>query len=118
MGEVPGPRGNCGSGSEDADGVFTQPGNSAADQAASRFGGDAQVLEGAYFAKQRELEAVMGRLQDIPAKPLTTPQQALFALGYYHQRAAISSGIRERVAAKKARTDLPTDTDSTQGASA
>jgi CRISPR-associated protein Csd1 len=62
--------------------------------------------EGAYFAKQRELESVMGRLQDIPAKPLTTPQQALFALGYYHQRAAISSGIRERVAAKKARTDL------------
>ena len=74
--------------------------------------------EGAYFAKQRELEAVMGRLQDIPAKPLTTPQQALFALGYYHQRAAISSGIRERVAAKKARTDSPTDTDSTEGASA
>lgn len=74
--------------------------------------------EGAYFAKQRELEAVMGRLKDIPAKPLTTPQQALFALGYYHQRAAISAGIRQRIAVKKARTDPPTDTDSTEGASA
>ena len=62
--------------------------------------------EGAYFAKQRELEGVMGRLKDIPAKPLTTPQQALFALGYYHQRAEISNGIRERIAAKKARTEL------------
>ena len=59
--------------------------------------------EGAYFAKQRELEGVMGRLRDIPARPLTTPQQALFALGYYHQRAEISSGIRERSAAKKER---------------
>ena len=59
--------------------------------------------EGAYFAKQRELEDVMGRLADIPAKPLTTPQQALFALGYYHQRAHISGGIRERSAAKKER---------------
>jgi CRISPR-associated protein Csd1 len=73
--------------------------------------------EGAYFTKQRELEAVMGRLQDIPAKPLTTPQQALFALGYYHQRAAISAGIRERIAAKKTKTDSPTDTDSNEGAS-
>ncbi|KQR37796.1 type I-C CRISPR-associated protein Cas8c/Csd1 [Deinococcus sp. Leaf326] len=59
--------------------------------------------EGAYFAKQRELEDVMTRLRDIPAKPLTTPQQALFALGYYHQRAEISAGIRERSAAKKER---------------
>lgn len=59
--------------------------------------------EGAYFAKQRELEGVMTRLRDIPAKPLTTPQQALFALGYYHQRAEISAGIRERSQAKKAR---------------
>ena len=59
--------------------------------------------EGAYFAKQRELEDVMGRLVDIPAKPLSTPQQALFALGYYHQRAHISGGIRERSAAKKER---------------
>ena len=54
-------------------------------------------------AKQGELEAVMSRLRDIPAKPLTTAQQALFALGYYHQRAHIQAGIRERTAAKKER---------------
>ena len=57
--------------------------------------------EPAYRAKQNELESVMSRLADIPAKPLTTAQQALFALGYYHQRAHISEGIRERSAAKK-----------------
>lgn len=57
----------------------------------------------AYHAKQGELEAVMSRLPDIPAKPLTTAQQALFALGYYHQRAHIQSSIRERVAARKER---------------
>ncbi|MEW6421252.1 MAG: type I-C CRISPR-associated protein Cas8c/Csd1 [Deinococcota bacterium] len=61
--------------------------------------------EPAYRAKQRELEDVMGRLKDIPVRPLTTAQQALFALGYYHQRAAISAGIRERTEAKKARAD-------------
>ena len=59
--------------------------------------------EPAYRAKQRELEDVMSRLRDIPARPLTTAQQALFALGYYHQRAEIGAGIRERTEAKKER---------------
>jgi CRISPR-associated protein Csd1 len=59
--------------------------------------------EPAYRARQSDLEAVMGRLKDIPARPLTTPQQALFALGYYHQRAQISRSIRERSAARKER---------------
>lgn len=59
--------------------------------------------EPAYRAKQSELENVMSHLSDIPAKPLSTAQQALFALGYYHQRAHISEGIRERTAAKKER---------------
>lgn len=58
---------------------------------------------GIYYMKQEELEGVMSRLRDIPAKPLTTAQQALFALGYYHQRAHIQTGIRERSAAKKER---------------
>ena len=58
---------------------------------------------GKYSAKQNDLESVMSRLRDIPAKPLSTAQQALFALGYYHQRAHISEGIRERSAAKKER---------------
>ena len=59
--------------------------------------------EPAYRAKQNELESVMSRLADIPARPLSTAQQALFALGYYHQRAHINEGIRERSAAKKER---------------
>lgn len=69
--------------------------------------------EAAYFSKQRALEDVMGSLKDIPAKPLSTPEQALFSLGYYHQRAAISSDIRERSAAKKAKATqgtAPADT--------
>ena len=69
----------------------------------------------ANYAKQRDLEEVMSRLQTIPAKPLSTAQQALFALGYYHQRAHISAEIRERSAAKKAKAEaasqptLPTE---------
>lgn len=58
---------------------------------------------GIHHLKQEELEGVMSRLRDVPAKPLSTAQQALFALGYYHQRAHISAGIRERTAAKKER---------------
>ncbi|UFA51815.1 type I-C CRISPR-associated protein Cas8c/Csd1 [Deinococcus radiophilus] len=60
---------------------------------------------GVYKLKQDELEAVMSRLKDIPARPLTTAQQALFALGYYHQRAHISEGIREGKAAKDAKAE-------------
>lgn len=70
--------------------------------------------EAAYFSKQRALEDVMGSLRDIPAKPLSTPEQALFSLGYYHQRAAISSDIRERSAAKKAKAADRGPTDDTQ----
>jgi len=72
---------------------------------------------GAYKAKQAELEAVMSRLADIPAKPLTTPQQALFALGYYHQRAQISADMREGITAKKAReaASNPDQTDLNEG---
>ncbi|WP_420594177.1 type I-C CRISPR-associated protein Cas8c/Csd1 [Deinococcus sp.] len=66
--------------------------------------------EGAYVMKQRALEEVMNALHDIPAKPLSTPQQALFSLGYYHQRAAIASGYRERKAARDAVKTAQTDT--------
>lgn len=58
-----------------------------------------------YKIKQEELEDVMSRLKDIPAKPLTTAQQALFALGYYHQRAHISEGKREGLSAKASRDE-------------
>ncbi|WP_027460536.1 type I-C CRISPR-associated protein Cas8c/Csd1 [Deinococcus murrayi] len=70
--------------------------------------------EPAYRAKQRDLEEVMSRLQTIPAKPLSTAQQALFALGYYHQRAHISAEIRERVEAKQAKAAPQAPADDTQ----
>ncbi|GAA5513936.1 hypothetical protein Dcar01_02685 [Deinococcus carri] len=72
---------------------------------------------GVYRLKQDELENVMTRLHDIPAKPLTTAQQALFALGYYHQRAHVSEGIREGKAAReaKAASDQTPDTDPSEG---
>ena len=66
--------------------------------------------EGAYVMKQRALEEVMNALHDIPAKPLSTPQQALFSLGYYHQRAAIASGYRERKAARDAAKNAQNNT--------
>lgn len=66
---------------------------------------------GIYHLKQEELEGVMSRLRDIPAKPLTTAQQALFALGYYHQRAHIQMGIRERTAAKREREAQAADSE-------
>lgn len=57
----------------------------------------------AYSAKQSELAEVMSHIADIPPKPLSTAQQALFALGYYHQRAHTFAVIEQRSAAKKAR---------------
>lgn len=51
---------------------------------------------------QRQLEEIMGR---IPGFPLTLPlqRQALFALGYYHQRAANRQAVAERRAAREQR---------------
>lgn len=42
--------------------------------------------QGAYRGLQRELEEVCGQIGDLPAT-LTLKEQALFSLGYYHQRA-------------------------------
>ncbi|MFW8628117.1 type I-C CRISPR-associated protein Cas8c/Csd1 [Deinococcus sp. ME38] len=68
---------------------------------------------GVYKLKQDDLEDVMSRLKDIPARPLTTAQQALFALGYYHQRAHISESIREGTEARKARAQVEKPTQPT-----
>lgn len=56
---------------------------------------------GAYYAKQRMLEEVNSRIQpeDVPGV-LSLTDQALFSLGYYHQRAAISRDIQAAVKAK------------------
>jgi len=49
--------------------------------------------EGAYHALQKRLEEIMAPLESFP-KTLALKEQALFSLGYYHQRAA------DRAAAK------------------
>jgi CRISPR-associated protein Csd1 len=65
---------------------------------------------GSYVNKQRDLEEIMSalKLEDIQPKPLSTLQQALFSLGYYHQRATIAAGYREGKAARDAaKADKP-----------
>lgn len=51
--------------------------------------------KGAYLALESRLEEVLEKLPAFPAT-LTLPEQALFALGYYHQRAADRRAARER----------------------
>lgn len=56
---------------------------------------------GAYQAIQQRLEEVMAGLQGFP-RVLNLQEQALFALGYYHQRAEHRAGIKAAVANKAA----------------
>ena len=55
--------------------------------------------------KQELLQSVMVKLQprDVPQRPLTIREQALFSLGFYHQKAALAAEMRERRAAAEAR---------------
>lgn len=55
--------------------------------------------------KQELLQSVMVKLQprDVPQRPLTIREQALFSLGFYHQKAALAAEMRERRAAADAR---------------
>lgn len=48
--------------------------------------------------KQELLQSVMVKLQprDVPQRPLTIKEQALFSLGFYHQKAALAAQMRER----------------------
>ncbi len=64
---------------------------------------------GAYFALQVRLEEILAGLQSFP-RTLNLEQQGLFALGYYHQRAADRSGARARKEAKQ--TPQTTDDES------
>lgn len=59
---------------------------------------------GIYFSKQQMLEEINSRIkpQEIPAV-FNLEQQALFGLGYYHQRAAISARIASAAKAKESR---------------
>lgn len=60
---------------------------------------------GAYIAKQGLLEEVNSRIRpdEIPAV-LSLEEQALFSLGYYHQRASISREIRAAKVAKEVKS--------------
>jgi CRISPR-associated protein Csd1 len=50
--------------------------------------------EGAYAGAEKRLETILQPLQSFP-KTLTLKQQALFSLGYYHQRAATRAAKSE-----------------------
>ena len=56
---------------------------------------------GAYGAIQRELEETLAGINEFP-KVLTLEQQGLFALGYYHQRAASRAQARTNSERRKA----------------
>jgi len=50
---------------------------------------------GAYVALQRRIEEVLANLKGFPAV-LTLEEQGLFALGYYHQKAADRAAVAQR----------------------
>lgn len=55
--------------------------------------------------KQELLQNVLKRVrpEDLPQRPLKTSEQALFGLGYYHQKAFLAAEMRERVKAAENR---------------
>jgi CRISPR-associated protein Csd1 len=56
---------------------------------------------GAYRGLQRRLEEVMGGLKEFP-RTLSLEQQAMFALGYYHQKAFDRAQAHEAMERRKA----------------
>lgn len=64
---------------------------------------------GAYVNLQRRIEDVMSRIGDWPAT-LPLREQALFSLGYYHQRAHDRAEALSRRAARKGDADTNEDT--------
>jgi CRISPR-associated protein Csd1 len=56
----------------------------------------------AYASIQSQLNEITPGISEFP-RTLTLKEQGIFALGYYHQRAATSRQIKERSEAKKAR---------------
>jgi CRISPR-associated protein Csd1 len=55
-------------------------------------------------AIEARIEAIAGLLPEFP-RTLKLPQQALFSLGYYHQRAANRAAMRERLDRKNAKEE-------------
>ncbi len=58
---------------------------------------------GAYFGLNRQLQLLLALLGDFPGA-LDLPGQAMFALGYYHQRAANQQAIASALLVKKGAT--------------
>jgi CRISPR-associated protein Csd1 len=61
---------------------------------------------GAYIALQRRLEEILGHVGGFP-KTLTLEDQALFSLGYYHQRAHDRAKAREAAERRAAGDEAP-----------
>jgi CRISPR-associated protein Csd1 len=68
---------------------------------------------GAYVALQSRLEEIQSNLGAFP-RVLGLEEQGLFALGYYHQRAADRAASREGAARKRASRDQTAEYDSDQ----
>ena len=62
-------------------------------------------MPGAHHRLEEQLEEIALPLKEFP-KTLTLEEQGLFALGFYHQRAADRRMARERAEAKKNETGL------------
>ena len=56
---------------------------------------------GAYTNAEKRLQEIIGHIEDAP-DTLTTKDQALFSLGFYHEKADFWEGIMEKSRAKKA----------------
>lgn len=54
----------------------------------------------AYYSQQRELQEILLQVGVMPTRSLTTFQQSIFGLGYYHQRFHIEQRIRANAKAK------------------
>ncbi len=72
--------------------------------------------EPAHGRLQRQMEEIQDELYGLGDMPttLTLRQQALFSLGYYHQRAAMRAATKEAAAAKRARATTGAAVDDNQ----
>lgn len=72
-------------------------------------------MGGAAEAYKKQIEEISLKLQPdaVSTRPLTLPEQALFALGYYHERARMRAEIADRAAANRAKKDAASQTGET-----
>lgn len=73
--------------------------------------------EGAFRNADKRLQEILSHVSDVPAT-FDVKSQALFSLGFYHEKADFWEGIMERKRAKDAREQTESDSDgelATQG---